>query len=252
MSAVPDMAGGLRQAAALALNAVLPPRCLHCGAMVDTPHSLCPSCWERVDFIAPPYCRVCGRPFEFDPGEENPCGACAKEMPPFDRARSIFRYDDVSRALVLAFKHGDRTDAAPALGRWLVRTGAEIVDQADMIVPVPLHWTRLFRRRYNQAALLAAALGRFSGVPTEPDLLVRRRRTRSQGRLSPAGRIRNVRGAFAIRRGRREAVRGRRILLVDDVLTTGATVAECARVLRRGGAAGVDVLTAARVVRGAY
>ena len=158
-------------------------------------------------------------------------------------------YDQASRGLILSLKHRDRTEAAPAYGEWLARGAAELVDQVDLVAPVPLHWIRLFLRRYNQSALLAAALARRIERPHVPDLLVRRRNTPSQGRLSLAARQRNVAGAFAVHPGRRAALQGRRVLLVDDVLTTGATVTACANVLLRAGAAGVDVLVLARVLR---
>jgi ComF family protein len=157
------------------------------------------------------------------------------------------RYDKHSRRLVLALKHGDRTHLARALGGWMHRAGGEILDGADLILPVPLHWTRLFARRYNQAALLAHAIHAAGGPPVAPDWLIRRRRTPSQGRLGAVGRARNVRGAFVLRPGR--SVKGKRLVIVDDVLTTGATVDECARVLRREGAAFVGVLTLARALR---
>lgn len=235
--------------ARLALNAVLPPRCLACGAAVGQTGALCGPCWEGIDFLAPPLCRSCGFPFELDPGDEPVCGACRRQPPAFDRARAVFAYNAGSRDLLLGFKHADRTDAAPAFAQWMARAGTELLPDADAVVPVPLHRWRLFRRRYNQAALLARHLGRLTGVPVLPDLLVRRRRTPSQGAFSPAGRRRNVAGAFAVRRHDDAAVAGKRVLLVDDVLTTGATVEACARVLRRAGAAGVDVLTLGRVVR---
>jgi ComF family protein len=157
------------------------------------------------------------------------------------------RYDEASRRLVLAFKHGDRLHLAPAFGRWMRRAGAELLAEADVLVPVPLHWTRLLARRYNQAAVLAHAIHAANGPPVGADWLVRRRRTPSQGKRGAQARERNVKGAFAVKPGR--AVEGRRILLIDDVFTTGATVGECARVLRRAGARHVDVLTLARTVR---
>ncbi len=231
------------------LDVLLPPQCLRCGALVDAPGVLCPSCWERIVFLGPPQCDACGLPFEYDVGEGALCGACTRKRPQFHRARAAMVYDDASRRLVLAFKHGDRTDTAPAFGRWLVRAGSDLIADADVVAPVPLHWTRLFARRYNQAALLGYAVGRLAGVPVVPDLLVRRRRTASQGRLSPSARYRNLRGAFAAARSRVAVIKGRRVLLVDDVLTTGATAAACARTLLRAGARAVDVLTLARVVR---
>ncbi|MEO5338699.1 MAG: ComF family protein, partial [Magnetospirillum sp. WYHS-4] len=165
------------------------------------------------------------------------------------RARAAVAYGETSRKLLLAFKHGDRTDSAPALGQWLQRAGGDLLPQVDLIAPVPLHWTRLFLRRYNQAALLARELGRLSGLPVVPDLLVRKRRTASQGHLNPRQRKENLQGAFAVHPRRRAGLAGKRVLLVDDVLTTGATVAACARTLAKAGAASVDVLTLARVLR---
>lgn len=245
----PAWRGALRRAGARALDAVLPPRCLRCGVTVDGVGALCPDCWSQMAFLGAPHCACCGYPFEFEMAPGALCAACMRERPAFDRARAVLRYDEASRDLVLAFKHADRTDGAPAYGRWLARAGAELLPEVDLIAAVPLHWSRLFARRYNQAALLALALGRATGLPAVPDLLARGRRTPSQGRLSAAARARNVAGAFTVRPRRRAALAGRRVLLVDDVLTTGATAEACARVLRRAGAAAVDVLTLARVVR---
>jgi len=237
----------LRRLGRAVVDGVLPPRCLACGTIVDEPDALCSSCWAGMTFFAPPWCAVCGLPFPHPMGEEAVCADCARQKPSWDRARAVMRYDKHSRHLVLALKHGDRTHVARALGRWMGRAGAELLQGADMIVPVPLHWTRLFTRRYNQAGLLAHAVRAAGGPPVMADWLVRRRRTPSQGRLGPVARVRNVRGAFAVRRGC--DVKGKRIVLVDDVLTTGATVEECARVLRRGGAAFIGVLTLSRAVR---
>ena len=236
----------LRRLGRAVVDGVLPPRCLACGTIVDEPDALCSSCWAGMRFFAPPWCAVCGLPFPHPMGEEAVCADCARQKPSWDRARAVMRYDKHSRHLVLALKHGDRTHVARALGRWMGRAGAELLQGADMIVPVPLHWTRLFTRRYNQAGLLAHAVRAAGGPPVMADWLVRRR-TPSQGRLGPVARVRNVRGAFAVRRGC--DVKGKRIVLVDDVLTTGATVEECARVLRRGGAASIGVLTLSRAVR---
>jgi len=238
----------MRGAGVAALDLLLPPRCLACGAMVEANGLLCPACWSGLSFIAPPLCESCGLPFAFAVAARTRCAACLADPPPFERARAALIYDDASRRLILGFKHADRTEAAPAFGRWLARAGAALLADADLVVPVPLHRWRLFQRRYNQAALLAHAVGGgLAGRPVAADLLVRRRRTPSQGGLGRQGRRRNVAGAFALKPGQADRLRGRRILLIDDVHTTGATLLECARALRRAGAAAVDALTLARV-----
>ncbi len=245
----PTTFGWARQFGGAVLNALLPPQCVACRTPVDRVGALCPSCWGDIAFITAPLCDICGLPFEFDVGDEAVCGACIARRPDFDRARALMRYDEASRDIVLAFKHADRTEAAPALGRWLARAGSELLAGADLIVPVPLHRWRLLARRYNQSALLAAALARETGIAHVPDLLCRRRWTRSQGGLSPKARRRNVRGAFAVRQARIADLTGRHVVLVDDVHTTGATLEACARVLRHRGAASVSALCLARVVR---
>ena len=184
-----------------------------------------------ITFFTAPWCVVCGLPFAHPMGADALCGACARQQPSWDRARAVFRYDKNSRRLVLGMKHGDRTHLAGA----------------DLLVPVPLHWTRLFQRRYIQAALLAQAVRSAGGPPVAADWLARRRRTPAQGHLGPAARERNARGAFAMRAGR--SVAGKRVVIIDDVMTTGATVEECARVLKRAGAVSVGVLTLARALR---
>jgi ComF family protein len=241
----------LAAAGRLVLDALLPPRCLACGGGVETQGALCASCWQGISFLGAPCCVRCGLPFAYDAGAGAECAQCVAYPPPYGRARAVFAYDDHSRRLILAFKHADKLHGMPAFGQWLARSGTELLASADLVAPVPLHWTRLFRRRFNQSALLAqAAVAAWSGQPGPcfaPDLLVRRRRTRSQGHLSRLQRAENVRGAFALKPG--TDVAGRRVLLVDDVLTTGATLEACTRVLKRAGAAQVDVLTLARAMR---
>ncbi len=244
-----NVSATLRTVGRRAVDAVLPPRCLACGDIVAEPGAVCGTCWQGLDFISAPMCDCCGLPFAYDAGGGAVCGECARERPVYRRARSVLVYDDASRALVLAFKHADRTDAAPAFSRWLARAGGDLLADADAIVPVPLHRRRLLVRRYNQAALLALALGRLAGKPVAVDALRRTRATPSQGRLGRGQRERNVRGAFAVSDNRRDLIDGKRMLLVDDVLTTGATLSACARALLHGGAAQVDALTLARVTR---
>ncbi len=207
-----DIARGLRGLPALALNALLPPRCLGCGTVVARTAALCAGCWTGVQFLDPPLCARCGFPLEYDLGPEALCGACVRAPPGFDRARAVMRYDEGSRGLVLGFKYADRTEGAAAYGAWLARAGAELTAEADLIAPVPLHWMRLFARRFNQAALLAQALGRETGLPVVPDLLLRRRHTPSPGRLSQDQRRRNVAGAFAVKGARAPRLAGRRAL----------------------------------------
>jgi ComF family protein len=232
------------------LDLVLPPRCLGCGVMVEAQGRLCAECWRRLGFLAPPLCRLCGYPLPHALPEAPLCPQCASEPPVYDRARAALRYDDGSRGLILAFKHADRTDTAPAFGAWLARAGAELLADADLLAPVPLHRLRLLRRGYNQAAVLARFLARETGLPMLPQLLLRCRATRSQQGLSGQARLDNVTGgAFRVAHRHRARLAEARVVLIDDVMTTGATIGSCARVLKRAGAARVDVLTLARVVR---
>ena len=233
------------------LDAVLPPLCLGCAEIVDEPGSLCTECWARVCFLGSPQCSRCGYPFPAaaDGGTQGLCGSCLGRPPRYRRARAVVAYDERARSLVLPFKHGDRTDMARAYGRWMARAGAELTADADLIAPVPLHWRRLFSRRYNQAVLLARAVARETARPLAPDLLRRVRWTGSQAGLAAKDRRSNVFRAFEVHPRWVERVGGKGVVLVDDVLTTGATVEACARALHRAGASHVDVLTLARVVR---
>jgi ComF family protein len=187
----------------------------------------------------------CGAPFEYDVGER--CAACLAQPRAFARARAACLYDDASRDLILKFKHADRTDLARLFSRWIGRAAADLLAEADAVAPVPLHPTRLLHRRYNQAAEIARPLARAHRLSYLADSLVRARRTESQGGKSGSGRRRNVVGAFVVPQGRKRHVEGRRILLIDDVLTTGATAEACARALLTAGARAVDVAVVARV-----
>jgi ComF family protein len=233
-----------------ALDFLYPPLCISCRSQVAEPGSLCSTCWQDVAFLDGPSCLCCGLPFDLDPGGETLCASCLADPPSFDRARAVMRYDEKSRGPILAFKHGDRLDLVPGFARWLRRAGRLLLDDADVIVPIPLHARRLWTRRYNQAAELSRALGKLSGKPVDAMLLTRIHATPSQGAMpSAAARRRNMRGAFQVPASRKEDVANRTVLLIDDVLTTGATVNACARVLKRAGASKVHVLALARVVR---
>ncbi len=238
----------VRGALARLADIVLPPLCLACRAPVHTHGGLCPACWARVDFIQAPLCDRLGIPLPYAVGEKIVSAAAVADPPVFDRARAVAAYGDVTRDLVHAYKYRDRQEGLSLFARWMARAGAGLVQEADVLVPVPLYRLRLWRRRFNQSALLADRIGRLAGVAYDPFLLQRTRRTASQVGLTVEQRQRNVAGAFAVSAARKADVKGARILLIDDVLTTGATANACARALKRAGAAQVDVLTLARVV----
>jgi ComF family protein len=235
---VKSVAGGL-------LDLIFPPRTLDDGAHALT-GGLSAETWSRITFIDGPLCDGCGTPFEFEMGTR--CAQCLARPHAFDAARAACLYDEFSREPILKLKHADRADLAPLFARWLSRAARPLIEDADAIAPVPLHPSRLLSRRYNQAAEIARPLARLSGVGYLPDALVRRRATGTQGGKSGAGRKRNVAGAFEVPARRAHRVAGKRILLIDDVMTTGATADECARVLRAAGARRIDVLTLARVL----
>jgi ComF family protein len=201
--------------------------------------------WSKIRFIAEPLCDGCGIPFEFETGER--CAACLAQPRAFARARAACLYDDASRDLILKFKHADRTDLARLFSRWIARSAADLLAEADAVAPVPMHPARLLARRYNQAAEMARPLARAHRLAYLPDALIRARDTDSQAGKSGSGRRRNVAGAFSVPPSRRAKVEGRRILLIDDVLTTGATAEACAKALLKAGAASVDIAVVARV-----
>ena len=250
MEALGGAGGALRRLGVHLLDAVLPPRCPACGAIVETAHALCAACWPQVRFLTEPLCAACGVPFEIEAAGDSVCAVCAVAATrPWARARAAIAYDDGSRGFILAFKNADRTDAVRTFAPWMAAAGRALLADADVLVPVPLHWTRLFARKYNQAALLTQAVGRLAGRPVTVDLLRRAKRTRKLGTAGPRERAAMVRAAFAVADRRRPEIAGRRVLLIDDVFTTGSTVGACARTLLRAGAATVDILTLARVIR---
>jgi len=236
----------VRMALRTALDLALPPLCPASRAPVEG-RGLCPVCWSKLSFITRPYCERLGIPFVYDPGPGILSMEAIADPPAYQRARAAVRFDEISRALVHALKYGDRLDLAPMMGRWIGHAGREILAEADALVPVPLHWRRLWARRFNQSAMLAAAISAESGVPIAAGALKRVKPTAQQVGLSRSERAANVQGAFRVPAEGRGAVAGRRLVLVDDVLTSGATVDGCARALLRGGAANVDVLIFARV-----
>lgn len=231
-----------------AIGIVYPPSCIACQAATGEAQALCPTCWGDIGFIERPYCERLGTPFAVDLGDGLLSPAAIADPPVFARARAVCRFDGTARELVHRLKYGDRTDLSVTLARMMAQAGRELLPDAELIVPVPLHRTRLWSRRFNQAAALAQVLSRQAGVPHAPLALARVKRTRQQVGLTRAQRADNLQGAFRVEAAARPQVEGRRILLVDDVLTTGATANAAARALLRAGARAVDVLTFARVV----
>jgi len=241
-----NLAALLKPAGLLLLDTLLPPSCLACDAPVDADGQFCLPCFRKVNFVSAPFCARCGVPLPFGEaaGANGFCGVCAAFPPLFHQARAALRYDAMARHLILPFKYADRTDAARGFSRLMARAGAALLARADVLVPVPLHKTRLRARRYNQSALLAAALGRMARKPVVVDALARLKPTPALGKLGVAARREALAGTIAVRR---EGLAGRHVLLIDDVMTSGATADACAAALLGAGAAQVDVLTVARV-----
>ncbi|PTW59151.1 ComF family protein [Breoghania corrubedonensis] len=229
------------------LDLALPPVCFVCDLPLGGAAGLCMRCWAKLSWIEKPYCARLGTPLAYDLGEDGLSAQAIADPPPFDRARAACLHDDISRELVHGLKYRDRLELGPAMAGWMARAGADLVSQADLIVPVPLHRARLWSRRFNQAAVLAGAIAARADKQAALAALVRIRATPRQVGLARDDRQKNVRGAFAVAGEARSAIEGRRILLVDDVYTTGATVKACTRALLRARAASVDVLTFARV-----
>jgi len=240
---------GAGAALGAALDLLLPPECLVCEAPVSAAGLFCADCFRATILIADPVCARCGLPFASTgaAGRDGICASCAAAPPRFATARAALLYDAGARRLILPFKHADRPEIAARLAPFLLRAGAALLDRADLLVPVPLHRRRLFSRRYNQAAVLALALGRRARRPVLVDALCRLRPTAPLGGKTAAEREAALDGAFAVRPRRAGALAGRCVLLIDDVLTSGATANACASVLLEAGARQVDVLAAARV-----
>jgi ComF family protein len=239
----------LRTFSRATLDFIYPPTCLACRAATAEAGALCPRCWREMRFIERPFCERLGAPFERDLGPGLISPQAIADPPVYGRARAATRFEDgPARRLVHRLKYSDRMELAKPLGRWMARAGADILREADVLTPIPLHPLRLIARRFNQAAALAAAVGQYAAKPCDPSLLARVKATRAQVGLSRTQRAENVQGAFRVPSKAEPRVKGRRIVLVDDVLTSSATANAAARALLRAGAAGVDVLVFARVV----
>ncbi len=232
---------------ARACDMLVPPACMLCETRTGDQGGLCGPCWSALPLIERPYCEQLGTPFGVDLGEGALCAEAIANPPPFARLRAVMVYGDAARKLVSGLKFSDRTDLAPWMARWMVRAGGELVEQADLMVPIPLHARRLASRRYNQSAELARAIARQTGLRFQPLALARARYTPPQIGLSTTARDRNVRGAFRVPQQYRSHIEGRRVLLIDDVYTSGATAKAATRALKRAGAAEVAVLAFAKV-----
>jgi ComF family protein len=228
-------------------NVIVPPVCLSCRASLADHHALCPSCWRDVAFIRAPLCERMGIPLPFDTGGPSVSALALAEPPDYDRARASAHYAGTARKMVHDFKYADRQEVRVLLGHWLTAAGHELLSDAHIILPVPMSRRRMFWRKFNQAAILAHELGRRSGVAVDTSALRRRRATKPQVGLTRAQRHSNMEGAFAVLKRRRALLKDANILLIDDVITTGATVNACARALKRAGAARVDVLAVCMV-----
>ena len=244
-------AGALRGAvwrlASAAVEVLTPPLCVACQGRLGSADSLCAACWSRVGFVRSPMCDRLGIPLPYASGTPAISAAALADPPPWDRARAVAGFGPVMQGLVHGLKYGDQHHGRRLMGRWLAQAGADLLGDADLIVPVPLHRWRLLTRRFNQAAMLADEVSRLTGVPARMHLLQRTRRTPPQVGRTRDQRRRNVQGAFRVRAGAGGEVEGRRIVIVDDVMTTGATLGACARALKRAGAERVDVLVLALV-----
>lgn len=244
------LVAGLTATSRVLLDFALPPRCPGCGDVVADQHSFCAACWQSIRFLGAPCCATCGLPFAYDLGAAARCGPCHSDPPPFDRARAAMAYGDVARTVALRLKYGRRTGLAELMARHMVRHLDPAAGGDLLFVPVPLHRWRIWSRGFNQAALVASALARLSGGTALNDALVRTVRTPPLRQMRASRRRRLVRNAFAVAEPRRAHLKGRHVVLVDDVWTTGATASACARQLRGAGAARVDLLCWARVLQG--
>ena len=247
MPALSDLASAAKRVAGQAIDLIMPPSWTACHRPLETHHALCGACWREVSFIRAPLCDVTGIPLPFDTGGRMVSARAIADPPAYERARAVARHEGAMRRLVHQFKYADRHEARPLFGRWLAEAGQDLLADAEVIVPVPMGRLRLILRRYNQAAMLAHELSLVTGLPVSTLALRRAKRTPRQVGLTRVQRLQNVAGAYAVAGGRQAEIAGKRVVLVDDVITTGATVDACARTLKRAGAVRVDVLALALV-----
>ena len=239
----------IRQYFKIFINEIIPPRCISCKIITQDDTSFCSKCWEKIDFISNPQCHICSEPFELSVEKEVICPNCIKTRPLYNMARSALAYNENSRNMIIEFKYYNKTHTVDIFAKWMMINGQEVIENSDIIVPVPLHKMRILKRRYNQSALLANALGRLSKLPVRIDLLSRIKNTPPQSELSFNSRKNNVSNAFKTNKKKCADIEGKNICLVDDVMTTGATVESCARVMLEAGAKNVNVLTIGKTIK---
>lgn len=233
-------------------NIVLPPRCAYCGKIVADEHSICEECYSKLHFISEPYCKICGTPFESEEeialSKHFICPNCASKKHYTRLNRSAVVYDDFSKKALLSFKFHDKISLSKLFAKWLKIAGKDILEQGvDVIIPVPLSYRRLFKRKYNQSAVLAFNLSKLIDIPVLTNVLIKTRHTKPQASLKENLRSKNIKNAYSIKKS--EKIKGKRVLLIDDIMTTGSTLSECAKTLLRAGVKSVDTLTIARTLK---
>lgn len=246
------MHGCLRLNLEKILNWFIPPHCIACGEMALAEHHLCARCWKSLTFINAPYCKVCGHPHAIQTCNEEHCDFCNEEKIFYESARSALIYNEEAKKLILRLKYSDDTNLIPTFAKWLCKAGEDLFKDADYLVPVPLHWTRILQRRYNQAALLVMGMNKISpSLPNyAPQFLRRKQQTQSQGQKSKKERIENVQDAFYSPARHKQNLQNKTVIIVDDVMASGATLNECAKILMNTGCKSVRVLTLARSLLG--
>lgn len=229
------------------LDILYPPKCLGCYTLVENQESLCSDCWKKINFIQNPQCKICGYPFHYQKEENFLCVPCIRKEPSYDKARAVFIYDENSSYLIKNFKYNDNLVGCNLYARWLANIGKDILPNS-ILIPIPLHPVRLFIRKYNQAALIANTLGRIKNLPVLTDGLIRNRYIKPQYTLNNKQRFLNVKGVFNFNKKYNSLIKGKNIILIDDVMTTGATVEECSKVLKKETSAKIFVLTLAKTI----
>lgn len=230
------------------LDILYPPLCIACRGNVHENGNICAKCWGDISFISDPQCNICGFPFDFEISKGTICPGCMQNEPSFSKSRSVFLYDEASRGMITSFKYNDIIENRAAYARWMARVGADMLNEADLIIPVPLHFSKLVLRKYNQAALLAHELAKIVHKQVLVSAITRKKYTKPQAGFSRKARFKNISGAFKVNPKYISILKDKKILLIDDVMTTGATAEECTKTLLKEKVARVEVLTLAKTI----